>query len=102
MSPYHSSALRAGSSPGPRCVRLTNRLWRAIAACFRERETQAELMVWAKVRTDAWTGKRHAFTEIPLTPDQELAIRRLIWESFNPHLQFCLQHEREHNPDCPF
>jgi hypothetical protein len=67
-----------------------------------KRETQAELMVWAKVRTDAWTGKRHAFTEIPLTADQDLAIRRLIWESFDPHLQFCLQHEREHNPDCPF
>lgn len=83
-------------------MRLSNRLWRAIAACLRERETPAEVMVWAKVRTDAWRGKRHAYTEIDLTHAEVLAIDRLFWGSGDQHLHFCLRHEREHNPACPF
>jgi hypothetical protein len=82
-------------------VLLSNRLWRAIAACFRESEEQAQLLVWAKVRTDAWRGKRHAWTEIALTAEQVLAIQRLVWGSNDPYLQFCIRHEQEHNPRYP-
>lgn len=88
---------REAMKPKTYPVRLTNRFWRAIAACFCERETPSEVMVWAKVRTDAWRGKRHGYTEIALTRNERVAIQRLIAEYDEPYFQFCVRHEREHN-----
>lgn len=46
-------------------------------------------------------GKRHAFTTIPLTLDEEIAVTRLMNSCDIPYVQFVLRHEAEHNPHFP-
>lgn len=82
-------------------IRASNRLWRALAATLEQREDQPSVMLWAKVRTEAWRGKRHALTTLALTPAEVMAARRAIWGG-DSHVQFCLRHEREHNAAFPW
>lgn len=77
---------------------LSNRLWRAIAWRWRDSLEDAHVWVWAKVRQQAH-GKRHAFTRIVLNRPELRAVTDIILQPPDRYLRFCVQHEREHNPE---
>lgn len=79
-------------------MKLSNRLWHAIACRLKYREPEEELRVWVKVKSQV-SGKRHAFTDIELRPDEEAAVKTLLAECDDEYFRATLAHERETNPD---
>lgn len=81
-------------------MRLSNRLWHAIAERLKYRTEEEDITAWAKIKAHA-RGKRHALIEIPLNDREQAAVRTLMAmaECDEEYFRFLLDHERQHNPD---
>lgn len=81
-------------------MRLSNRIWRAVAHRLAESVEPADAMVWAKVEAQA-KGKRHALISIPLSVDQELAVLAILNNPTDDYMRDLIRRERENNPSMP-
>lgn len=79
---------------------LSNRCWRVLAKHLGDDSGETVASIRGKVAAQA-VGKRHAFTTIPLTLDEELTLTKLMNSCDVPYVQFVLRHEAEHNPHFP-
>lgn len=79
-------------------MKLSNRLWRAIAYRVVLWDEPIADMIWAKVTAYA-KGKRHYQHDIGLSPDEILVLRDFLQRQHDPYMQFCIDHERATNPE---